>query len=76
MAELTQRHSKPHKKSAVLKLEGWLASHLDYPYPTESEKAHLAKVCFMTPIQVGTWFTNKRQRFKEKLKKKTMQSNI
>ena len=43
-------------------LKSWLLSHLDYPYPSEREKAALARESGLSKSQVTDWFNNARRR--------------
>ena len=47
---------------AVETLNKWYFDHLAYPYPTEEEKAELAREGGLLVSQVTCWFANKRNR--------------
>ncbi len=49
---------------AVHVLKSWMLSpeHVDYPYPTDTEKAELMAEAGITMKQLGVWFTNARKR--------------
>ena len=47
---------------AVETLNKWYFDHLAYPYPTEEEKAELARDGGLLVSQVTCWFANKRNR--------------
>ena len=47
---------------AVRNLQLWLAEHFDHPYPSESEKEHLAWQNQISVTQVSYWFINARVR--------------
>nr|QUP52049.1 KNOX class 1 transcription factor [Isoetes lacustris] len=49
-------------KEARQKLLEWWSQHEDHPYPSESEKASLAKLTELNPKQINNWFINQRKR--------------
>ena len=49
-------------KDAVKHLKLWMYQHFDNPYPSEGEKAALAKTLDLNVVQVNTWFINARMR--------------
>eukprot|EP01121_Diplochlamys_sp_Union-15-3_P014094 TRINITY_DN4458_c0_g1_i4.p1 TRINITY_DN4458_c0_g1~~TRINITY_DN4458_c0_g1_i4.p1 ORF type:complete len:135 (-),score=24.16 TRINITY_DN4458_c0_g1_i4:79-483(-) len=53
-------------KEITEKLNNWLQSHFDNPYPTEKEKRELAETTGLTIPQISVWLSNNRSR---KLKK-------
>ncbi len=60
-------HSKGRSKRmlparAVEILNKWYFDHLSYPYPTEEEKAEIARQGGLHVSQVTCWFANKRNR--------------
>lgn len=57
--------------TATKVLNAWFMSHLSSPYPRFEEKAALAKLCDLTPLQVCNWFGNKRIRFKRMMSEAT-----
>ena len=58
-----QRRSKRMLPArAVEILNKWYFEHLSYPYPTEEEKAEIARQGGLNVSQVTCWFANKRNR--------------
>ncbi|XP_049851319.1 homeobox protein 3-like isoform X1 [Schistocerca gregaria] len=55
-----KRRQLPNTSTSVLC--EWLDSHIDNPYPTDSEKLKLSKMSSLSPVQINTWFGNKRVR--------------
>eukprot|EP00117_Sycon_ciliatum_P044157 scpid88794/ scgid6021/ Homeobox protein unc-62; Uncoordinated protein 62 len=51
-----------HSDEVQLHLRQWMQTHLQYPYPSRSEKEKLAKETGLQFIQVAYWFTNARRR--------------
>ena len=61
-------------QGAVRLLKAWFTQHIDKPYPTDEEKASLARKGNITETQVANWFTNQRRRnlsYLEDMRKKT-----
>ncbi|ELP93118.1 homeobox protein knotted-1, putative [Entamoeba invadens IP1] len=52
------------KTQKIKPLLDWFVLHSNHPYPTEEQKERLGSECGMSPKQVGTWFSNKRNRNK------------
>jgi hypothetical protein len=50
----------PRKTAKVLK--SWLASHKDFPYPSDEEKVELEVETGLSRSQISNWFTNARRR--------------
>ena len=48
---------------AVYALRSFFTAHVSHPYPTDEQKADLARQCGLTARQVTNWFTNTRRRF-------------
>lgn len=59
-----RKHNPRFSRVALQALKGWLKSHHDFPYPTEDEKAILAKVTGLNLGQINLWFANARRRSK------------
>lgn len=57
-----QRSLRFLPESVVDGLQRWYDDHLGYPYPTDSEKRHLAEQLGTTVVKVTNWFANKRNR--------------
>lgn len=58
-----KRKSRPNlPKEVKNKLSKWLTDNFHNPYPTDQEKASLAKECGISTEQVGNWFINARGR--------------
>ncbi|ORX52843.1 hypothetical protein DM01DRAFT_1306589 [Hesseltinella vesiculosa] len=55
-----RRGNLPKPVTCILKQ--WLMAHVDYPYPTESEKAKLQQQTHLTMCQISNWFINARRR--------------
>ncbi|KAG9232532.1 homeobox KN domain-containing protein [Amylocarpus encephaloides] len=49
-------------KEATDKLKTWFVSHLQHPYPTETEKKTMVKEIGLKMIQISNWFINARRR--------------
>eukprot|EP01135_Chromosphaera_perkinsii_P009685 Nk52_evm11s1837 gene=Nk52_evmTU11s1837 len=47
-------------------LQNWLKEHLQYPFPSESEKVELCKQTHLTKRQLNHWLINSRRMFLEK----------
>ncbi|XP_065174446.1 Iroquois homeobox protein 5a-like isoform X2 [Sycon ciliatum] len=43
-------------------LYSWLNAHLEFPYPTDEQKAELCKRTGLSKLQLRYWFTNVRRR--------------
>mmetsp|Transcript_33850 Transcript_33850/g.52717 ORF Transcript_33850/g.52717 Transcript_33850/m.52717 type:complete len:263 (+) Transcript_33850:141-929(+) len=56
-----RRANLPDKAVQIFK--EWFRNHNDYPYPTEQEKASLAKKAGVNEVQVSNWFINVRKRY-------------
>ena len=52
----------PYSKAVRKILREWLVQHLTNPYPSDSQKMHLAGETGLTIAQVNTWFVNARRR--------------
>lgn len=61
------------KKTRVLK--NWFACHLEHPYPSEDEKAMLAKQAGLSRTQVVNWFANNRRRHRVSSQAQAEKSN-
>eukprot|EP00117_Sycon_ciliatum_P018126 scpid42968/ scgid0420/ Homeobox protein unc-62; Uncoordinated protein 62 len=66
---LTNRSGPPRRhyfscKVARRRLQEWMDSHQDHPYPTKSERAQLLKETGMSRVQLQNWFGNHRRRLK------------
>lgn len=55
---------------ANLKLNMWFQSNIKHPYPNQTEKEELSKICKLSMTQINTWFGNKRSRLKKRATKK------
>ncbi|KAI7863403.1 Homeodomain-like protein, partial [Spinellus fusiger] len=55
-----RRGNLPKAVTAILR--EWLARHKKHPYPTEEEKAALARETRLTLNQISNWFINARRR--------------
>ncbi|KAL0088060.1 Homeodomain-like protein [Phycomyces blakesleeanus] len=55
-----RRGNLPKAVTAILR--EWLARHKKHPYPTEEEKASLARETNLTLNQISNWFINARRR--------------
>ncbi|KAI8369432.1 uncharacterized protein BYT42DRAFT_617456 [Radiomyces spectabilis] len=55
-----RRGNLPKAVTAILR--DWLAKHKKHPYPTEEEKAALARQTDLTLNQISNWFINARRR--------------
>ncbi|KAG0175201.1 hypothetical protein DFQ30_010976 [Apophysomyces sp. BC1015] len=55
-----RRGNLPKAVTAILR--DWLSKHKKHPYPTEEEKAALAKETSLTLNQISNWFINARRR--------------
>mmetsp|Transcript_29327 Transcript_29327/g.32579 ORF Transcript_29327/g.32579 Transcript_29327/m.32579 type:complete len:299 (-) Transcript_29327:150-1046(-) len=66
-ARPAKRKRQTLSKHATSLLETWFFNHLNHPYPSEQEKADLAKSCNLTTQQINNWFGNKRIRYKRKV---------
>jgi hypothetical protein len=51
-----------HPKAVVQSLQTWFREHLDYPYPSDKEKASLCMETQLTHSQINQWFINARRR--------------
>lgn len=49
-------------KHAVDILNNWLNEHFSHPYPSDSEKEHLAQITGLSLTQINNWFINARRR--------------
>lgn len=59
------RFSKP----AIRALRAWFDAHIDYPYPTETEKVELEQLTGLKATQITTWLANTRRRSKNTVAK-------
>ena len=50
-------------EKATETLRTWFSDHKDNPYPSDAEKAKLARQCKITEEQVCNWFVNVRKRY-------------
>ncbi|CAJ0935205.1 unnamed protein product, partial [Mesorhabditis belari] len=60
-----RRKRRNFSKEATAVLQEFFNTHADHPYPTDEEKAELAKKCNITVQQVSNWFGNRRIRQKK-----------
>ncbi|XP_057291338.1 homeobox protein six1a-like [Hydractinia symbiolongicarpus] len=51
-------------REATSYLKTWLMNHIVDPYPSASDKQHLAEISGLSQAQVKTWFANARRRSK------------
>ncbi|KAI9808009.1 MAG: hypothetical protein M1827_007556 [Pycnora praestabilis] len=49
-------------KHAVMVLKGWIAEHIDHPYPTAEEKDALRTATGLKKSQISNWLANARRR--------------
>ncbi|EME30635.1 Homeobox protein knotted-1-like 8 [Galdieria sulphuraria] len=49
-------------KEKVMRLKEWFDTHIQHPYPTESEKQQLCQETGMQMQQITNWFINQRKR--------------
>ncbi|GAA0171234.1 homeodomain transcription factor [Lithospermum erythrorhizon] len=64
---LKQEFSKKKKKAKLPKearqaLVEWWNLHVNWPYPTESDKMSLAELTGLDQKQINNWFINQRKR--------------
>ncbi|CAJ0583323.1 unnamed protein product, partial [Mesorhabditis spiculigera] len=60
-----RRKRRNFSKEAIAILQDFFVTHANHPYPTDEEKADLAKKCNITVQQVSNWFGNRRIRQKK-----------
>jgi hypothetical protein len=58
-----KRFSQPQSRV----LWSWFFRHISNPYPTEDEKQHLSFRTRLEPRQIATWFSNQRERYKQRI---------
>jgi hypothetical protein len=56
-----------YPKAVVRVLQTWFHDHLDYPYPSDEEKALLCVTTHLTHSQINQWFINARRRYANSL---------
>lgn len=65
-----RRRFRPHNsalpKEGVTVMKDWLYTHVDNPYPTQSEKDAMAEDTGLTIKQINNWFINARRRYLNK----------
>lgn len=59
------RKRRNFDKNTTDTLQNWFHDHRQNPYPTDQEKAELAKQCNIKISQVNNWFGNQRIRSKQ-----------
>lgn len=59
------RNSLDKRSKSILK--NWFSTHIQYPYPSETEKTTLAQQCNISVRQLNTWFANYRSRTKKRM---------
>ncbi|PIC18786.1 hypothetical protein B9Z55_024555 [Caenorhabditis nigoni] len=59
------RKRRNFDKNTTDTLQNWFHEHRQNPYPTDQEKAELAKQCNIKISQVNNWFGNQRIRSKQ-----------
>ncbi|KAL7676689.1 hypothetical protein ACOME3_002937 [Neoechinorhynchus agilis] len=63
---VSRRKNATRENTAILKK--WLNENMSNPYPTKTQKSHLASLTGMSLVQVATWFANARRRLKKENK--------
>jgi hypothetical protein len=55
-----------YSKAVIRLLQSWFRKHIDYPYPSDEEKARLCAETQLTHSQISQWFINARRRYSNK----------
>ncbi|KAI9493862.1 hypothetical protein BDB00DRAFT_871879 [Zychaea mexicana] len=69
-----RRGNLPKAVTAILR--EWLSRHKKHPYPTEDEKATLARQTNLTLNQISNWFINARRRILQPMLQKERQARM
>ena len=69
-----RRGNLPKAVTAILR--EWLSRHKKHPYPTEDEKAALARQTNLTLNQISNWFINARRRILQPMLQKERQAHM
>ncbi|KAG2216797.1 hypothetical protein INT45_013611 [Circinella minor] len=69
-----RRGNLPKAVTAILR--EWLSRHKKHPYPTEDEKAALARQTNLTLNQISNWFINARRRILQPMLQKERQARM
>ena len=58
----TSSTSKQIHPKAVQTMTAWMNENISNPYPDSATRHRLARECGISPVQVGSWFSNRRRR--------------
>ncbi|KAI6238577.1 Homeobox protein ceh-20 [Aphelenchoides fujianensis] len=68
-----RRRRRNHTREATEILNRYFQEHIHNPYPSEDDKAELARLCKININQISNWFGNRRIRYKKSLIKQQQQ---
>ncbi|KAI9278435.1 hypothetical protein BDA99DRAFT_492137 [Phascolomyces articulosus] len=75
-SNLVKRRRGNLPKAVTAILREWLSRHKKHPYPTEDEKAALARQTNLTLNQISNWFINARRRILQPMLQKERQARM